>query len=167
MIACSFLSPLHALPFLSIKSLQKGGPSVPGSLFNSAFMGCLLSACNTLCHGSGDSRVQRKGSEQSTDGVGSQWIRFCHPFLEAYPALDTLHPRSYNMHVCVHAQLCPTVCNPMDLACQGSLSMGFSRQGFWSGLLFPSPGNLPGPGIKPEPPALTAGFVTTEPPGKL
>ena len=48
--------------------------------------------------------------------------------------------------------------------------MGFSRQGFWSGLLFPSPGNLPDAGIKPEspvPPALTGGFITTEPPGKL
>ena len=67
-------------------------------------------------------------------------------------------------------QLYPTVCNPLDLACRDSLSMGFSRQGFWSGLLFPSPGGLPDPGTKPEspvPPALTGGFVTTEPPGKL
>ena len=62
-LACSFLSPLHASLFLSIKSLQKGGPSVPGFLFNSAFMGCLLSACSTLCHGSGDSQGLEKGSE--------------------------------------------------------------------------------------------------------
>ena len=58
MIACSFLSPLHAPLFLGMRCLQKGGPSVPGSLFNSAFMGCLLSACSTLCHGSGGSGVQ-------------------------------------------------------------------------------------------------------------
>ena len=90
-LACSFLSPLHAPPFLSIKSLQKEGPSVPGFLFDSAFMGCLLSACSTLCHGSGDSRVLGKGSEQFADGAESWWIRFCHPFLKAYPALDTLH----------------------------------------------------------------------------
>ena len=62
-IACSFLSPLHAPLFLSMGSLQKGGPSVPGSLFNSAFMGCLLSACSTLCHGLGGSWELGKGSE--------------------------------------------------------------------------------------------------------
>ena len=45
-IACSFLSPLHAPLFLSMRCLQKRGPSVPGFLFNSAFMGCLLSACS-------------------------------------------------------------------------------------------------------------------------
>ncbi|CAI9151786.1 unnamed protein product [Rangifer tarandus platyrhynchus] len=62
-VACSFLSPLHPPLFLSMRSLPKGGPSVPGFLFNSAFMGCLLSACSTLCHGSGGSWVLVKGSE--------------------------------------------------------------------------------------------------------
>ena len=45
-------------------------------------------------------------------------------------------------------------------------SMGFPRQEYWSGLPFPSPGNLPNPGIKAMSPALVAGFFTTEPPGK-
>ena len=45
--------------------------------------------------------------------------------------------------------------------------MGFSRQEFWSGLPFPSPGDLPDPGIEPVSPALAGGFFTTEPPGKL
>ena len=40
----------------------------------------------------------------------------------------------------------------MDLACQISPSMGFSRQEYWSGLPFPSPGDLPDPGIEPESP---------------
>ena len=43
--------------------------------------------------------------------------------------------------------LCET---PWTVACQASLSMGFSRQEYWSGLLFPFPGDLPDPGIKPK-----------------
>ena len=49
---------------------------------------------------------------------------------------------------------------------QASLSMGFSRQECWSELLFPSPGDLPEPGIELVSPALAGGFFTTEPPGK-
>ena len=44
--------------------------------------------------------------------------------------------------------------------------MGFSRQEYWSGLPFPSPGNLPDPGIKPESPAFRAESLPSEPPGK-
>ena len=44
--------------------------------------------------------------------------------------------------------------------------MGFSRQEYWSGFPFPSPGDLLYPGIEPESPALAGGFFTTEPPGK-
>ena len=46
-------------------------------------------------------------------------------------------------------QSCPTLCDSMDLACQALLSMGFSRQVYWSGLPFPTPGDLPNPGIEP------------------
>ena len=49
---------------------------------------------------------------------------------------------------------------------QASLSMGFSRQEYWSGLPFPSPGDLPDPGIKPRSPALQADALASEPPGK-
>ena len=45
--------------------------------------------------------------------------------------------------------------------------MGFPRQEYWSGLSFPSPGNLPNPGKEPISPALTGGFFTAEPPGEL
>ena len=41
------------------------------------------------------------------------------------------------------AQLCPTLCDPMDCSPPGSSAMEFSRQKYWSGLTFPSPGNLP------------------------
>ena len=44
--------------------------------------------------------------------------------------------------------------------------MGCPRQEYWSGLLFPSPGNLPDPGIEPVSPILPGGFFTTEPSGK-
>ena len=55
----------------------------------------------------------------------------------------------------------------MDCAAhQDPLSMGFPRQEYWSGLPFPSPGDLPNPGIEPESPALSGGFFTPEPPGQ-
>ena len=44
--------------------------------------------------------------------------------------------------------------------------MEFSRQEYWSGLLFPSPGRLPDPGIEPESPVLRADSLLFEPPGK-
>ena len=50
------------------------------------------------------------------------------------------------------AQSCPTLCNPMDLAHQAPPSMEYSRQEYWSGLPFPSPGDLPDPGIEPGSP---------------
>ena len=52
---------------------------------------------------------------------------------------------------------------------QAPLSMGFSKQEYWSGLPFPSPGELPHPGTEPTfpvSPALAGGFLTIEPPGK-
>ena len=58
---------------------------------------------------------------------------------------------------------------PWTVACQGTLFMRFSRQEHWSGLPFPSPGDLPDSGIKPASltsPALAGRFFTTEPPGK-
>ena len=62
------------------------------------------------------------------------------------------------------AQSCPILCDPMDH--QAPPSMGFSRQEYWSGLPFPSPGDLLNPRIEPRPPALQADALTSEPPGK-
>ena len=53
---------------------------------------------------------------------------------------------------------------PWTVAYQGYV--GFSRQEYWSGLPFPSPGDLPDPGIEPGAPALKADALTSEPPGK-
>ena len=59
--------------------------------------------------------------------------------------------------------LCST---PWSVAHQAPLSMGFPRQKYWNRLPFPSPGDLPNPGIKPASPVLASGFFTTELPGK-
>ena len=56
--------------------------------------------------------------------------------------------------------------SPWTVAYQASPSMGFSRQEFCSGLPFPSPGDLPVPGIEPGSPTLEADALTSEPPGK-
>ena len=53
---------------------------------------------------------------------------------------------------------------PWGIVHQAPLSMGFPRQEYWSGLLFPSPGDLPDPGTEPASPALPGRFFTTEPP---
>ena len=55
---------------------------------------------------------------------------------------------------------------PWTVAYQAPPSMGFSRQECWSGLPFPSPGDLPDPGIEPGSPALRAVALPSEPPGK-
>ena len=59
-------------------------------------------------------------------------------------------------------KLCPTLTTPWTLACRAPLSMEFSRQEYWSGLPFPSPGDLPDPGIKPRSPVLQADSLPTE-----
>ena len=54
---------------------------------------------------------------------------------------------------CLVAQSCLTLCNPMGCSLPGQrMSMGFSRQEYWSGLPFPSPGDLPNSGIEPRSP---------------
>ena len=68
--------------------------------------------------------------------------------------------------VCVLvAQSCLTLCDPMDCS-QAPLSMEFSKQEYWSGLPFLSPGDLPNPGIEPGSPALQAESLPSEPLGK-
>ena len=70
-------------------------------------------------------------------------------------------------HACLVTQSCPTLCNPMDCSPQVSLSMEFSRQQYWSGWPFPSPGDLPDPGIEPRSHALLVYSLLAEPPGEL
>ena len=60
------------------------------------------------------------------------------------------------------AKLCLTLAPPWTVACQAPQSMGFSRQEYWSGFPYPSPGDLPNPGIKPRSPALQVNFFPAE-----
>ena len=67
---------------------------------------------------------------------------------------------------CLVIKSYPALCDPMDCSLTGSSVHGFPKQEYWSGLPFPSPGDLPDPGIKHKSPALAGRFFTTEPPGK-
>ena len=74
---------------------------------------------------------------------------------------------AWHVHIHVYAQLLnhPTIYNPVDCSPPGSSFHGILQQVYWSGLPFPSPGDLPNPGIEPISPALSR-FFTTEPPWK-
>ena len=62
--------------------------------------------------------------------------------------------------------LCLTLATLWTVSCQAPLSMGFSREQYWNGLPFPSPVDLPNPGIEPGTPALQADSLLTELQGK-
>ena len=68
--------------------------------------------------------------------------------------------------VCVSHSIMSNSATPWTVACQAPLSMKFSRQEYWSGLPFPSTGDLPDPGIKPGSPALQADALPSELLGK-
>ena len=81
--------------------------------------------------------------------------------------LDTHMQKNAVTSLCVCMKLLSRVqlfATPWTVAFQASPSMGFSRQEYWSGLPFPSPGDLPNPGMEPGSPALEADALTSEPP---
>ena len=84
------------------------------------------------------------------------------PLLNFSPV--TLQPSRWYVHTQSLSRVWLFV-TPRSVACQAAMSMEYSRQKYWSGLPFPSPGNLPDPGIKPRSPALQADALSTEPPG--
>ena len=100
------------------------------------------------------------------------WI-LCSPVLNAWCAED----RSYipgpaqsecliGACMCAYPVISDSFVTPWSAARQAPLSMGFSRQEYWSELPFPPSGDLPDPGIKSGSPALAGRFFTTEPPRK-
>ena len=60
------------------------------------------------------------------------------------------------MCACVLTQSCPTLCNPMTVACPAPVSIAFPRQEYWSGLPFSPPGDL---GVEPPSPVLASGLL--------
>ena len=83
-------------------------------------------------------------------------------------SLCILDTTGYRLSVCSRSvtQSCPTLSDFCTVARQAPLSMGFPRQGYWSGMPFPTSGDLPDPGIEPTSPALASGFFTAESPEK-
>ena len=65
-----------------------------------------------------------------------------------------------------HSVVSDSLWPPWTVAHQAPQSMGFSRQEYWSGLPFPSPGDLPDPGTEPRSPTLRTDALLSEPPGK-
>ena len=87
-----------------------------------------------------------------------------HICVHIYIHTHTYTPMYMYTHIyccgCLVTKSCPTLVTPWFIAHQAPLPMGFPRQEYWSGLPFPSPGDLPSPGIEPASPALTGGFST-------
>ena len=93
--------------------------------------------------------------------AGSQFFTSC--WLEATTVFSWLLVRKERKGSC---SVVSDSVTPWTVAYQAPPSMGFSRQEYWSGLPFPSPGDLPDPGIEPGSPAFQADALTSEPPGQ-
>ena len=98
--------------------------------------------------------------------VNNQFIRFQLIFPHVHMSRHMYIFLTWTVCVCLVTQSCPTLCNPWTVARQAPLFMGFSRPEYWSGLPFPSPGGFPDVAIEPGFPALRAGSLPSEPPGK-
>ena len=97
------------------------------------------------------------------------WSGLPFPSLGTYSYVAHTLKFSLFLYVCMLSHSCLTLYDPWTVAHQARLSIEISRQEYWSGLPFPTPGDPPDPGIKPislVSPALAARFFTTEPPGK-
>ena len=93
------------------------------------------------------------------------WRAAVHRVAKSWTRLSSWTDWSLEVVLVVFDQSCPTLLwPPWTVACQDPLSKGFPRQEYWSGLPFPSPEELPNPGIEPVSPVLAGGFFTTEPP---
>ena len=110
-----------------------------------------------------------------------RWCVYTHMDIHTHPCTCmcmneyTYKPIDMCMYRCVFTHLsahglvtksCPTLATPWTRGCRAPLSMGFSRPEYWSGLPFPSPGELPYPGIEHGSPASQADSFPSMPPGK-
>ena len=92
---------------------------------------------------------------------------YLYDFFRGSPETPSKQPHSYKyVLLLLVAKSCPTLAIPWTAAHQAPLSMGFSRQDYWSVLPFPTPGNLPYPEIRPQSPALAGGLFITESSGR-
>ena len=91
------------------------------------------------------------------------WNSFAFYMIQQMLKFDHTTSGVYVLSRFSHVQLFMTL---WTVTHQAPLSMGFSRQEYWSGLPCPPPGDLPNPGIEPGPPALQVNSLPTESPGK-
>ena len=94
-------------------------------------------------------------------------VQYCDKFTHVHVHLDIsplIDIWKWKLKVKSHSRV-RLFATPWTVAYQASPSMGFSRQEYWSGLPFPSPGDLLDPGIEPGSPALQADALPSEPPG--
>ena len=143
---------VHAWPWTRLLGGEEKG--VEGSLLKGPRWG-------------GGGLLQQLLGSHSSLASGDLWghYSFIHLLIQeilGWPKLGLGFPVVY-VCACVISRLFPT---PWSVAHQAPLSAGFSRQDYWSGLLFFSPGDLPDSGVKSMVPTLVGGFLTTEPPGK-
>ena len=89
------------------------------------------------------------GDWKNTHIKQCKWNPFCVFVCVPWRLMFRLHWRCGKSCMLSHFSHVRPFVTLWTVACHTSLSMGFSRQGYWSGLLFPSPGNVPNPGIKP------------------
>ena len=113
------------------------------------------------------------GSERSPGGEKSYSLQYScleNPILVGYspPACEKSDmTKQLTLHEVKSLSRVRLFTTPWTVAYQASPSMEFSKQEYWSGLLFPSPGDLPNTGIEPRSPALRAGALPSEPPQNL
>ena len=89
---------------------------------------------------------------------------YLYDFFRGSPEIPSKQPHSYKyVLLLLVAKSCPTLAIPWTAGHQAPRSMGFSRQDYWSGLPFSSPGDLSDPGIKPRSPPLQADSLSSEP----
>ena len=84
-----------------------------------------------------------------------------------FPILIILSVGFNDINVSDSHSVVPDFVTPWTIARQAPLSMEFFREGYWTGLPFPSPRDLPDPGVELECPELQADSLPSEPPGKL
>ena len=96
-------------------------------------------------------------------------VQLSHPYIYTYiHTYIYIYTHTHSVFVCLFAQLCPTLCNLMDYSRSGSSVHRILQARIleWSGLPFPSPGDLPDPEIEPRSPVLQADSLPFKPPGK-
>ena len=94
--------------------------------------------------------------------TGSYYCLECHPSVSCSRLrVSVKNPCPPVPEVVSSLSRVQLLATPWTVACQAPLSLEFSRQGYWSGLLCPSPGDRPNPGIKPASPASASKFFTT------